>query len=30
MQKHAFVFQYWDNIVSKKNEFQHNKIQGLQ
>ena len=29
MQKHAFVFQYWDDIVSNKNEFQHNKFQGL-
>ena len=29
MQKHAFVFQYWDDIASNKNEFQHNKFQGL-
>ena len=28
MQKHASVFQYWDDIVSNKNEFKHNKIQG--
>ena len=27
--KHAFVFQCWDDIVSNKNEFQHNKFQGL-